>query len=377
MNPFRFFFPLSLVIPFFLISCQSPYRYREKAGHLMIVGGGLDDDLRGVYECFLKLASTKGQPRVLIATAATEQGEEVQSEIVGKTSALRAWSPQVQVGVITRETSTEETVEAIDNATGILFTGGSQSRITQRYRPTGHATPEWHAMKRLLARGGVIAGCSAGDAMMGEFMVLHGDNTGALIAPSKPKDKAVVDFKMSHGMALLPWAISESHFFERDRLARLVVMLESAGNRLGIGVGEDAAVHIDLASGVLTGLTPSDSLLVDATHLETHGQMRRNLRARLVRQGDRISLRRLLVRKPVPPAGKPPHTPSAIHITSPGQNRQLALWRLFMNARRPGSGVWEMHFQEGWKLQAWPDNKRRWVSFEVCTVQSNRAHAYR
>jgi cyanophycinase len=360
----KLLFRLGLCAAIFLVSCQSPNVRREKAGHLIIVGGGLDDDLRGVYECFLKLASAKGKPRVLIATAATEQGAEVKSEIVGKTSALRAWSPDVQVGVITRETSTEETVEAIDNATGILFTGGSQARIIQRYRPNERETPEWHAMKRLLARGGVIAGCSAGDAMMGEFMVLHGDNTGALVAPAMPKDETVVDFKMSHGMALLPWAISESHFFERDRLARLVVMLESAGNRLGIGVGEDAAVHVDLATGDLTGLTPSDSLLVDATHLETEGQMRSGLRARLVRQGDRICLRRLLDKKPPPPTPKPPYTPSTIHITSPGQNRQLALWRLFMNARRPGSGVWEMHFKEGWKLQAWPDD-RRWVAFEV------------
>lgn len=364
MNRFRFLLRATLFAALVLAGCQSPNVRREKAGHLMIVGGGLDDDLRGVYECFLKLASAKGKPRVLIATAATEQGEEVKSEIVGKTSALRAWSPDVQVGVITRETSTEETVEAIDNATGILFTGGSQARIIQRYRPNERETPEWHAMKRLLARGGVIAGCSAGDAMMGEFMVLHGDNTGALVAPAKPKDDTVVDFKMSHGMALLPWAISESHFFERDRLARLVVMLETAGNRLGIGVGEDAAVHVNLATGELTGLTPADSLLVDATHLETDDQMRSGLRARLVRQGDRISLRRLLDKKPPPPKEKPPNTPSTIHITSPGQNRQLALWRLFMNARRPNGGVWEMHFKEGWKLQAWPDDKR-WVAFEV------------
>jgi cyanophycinase len=364
MNRFRFLLRVSLLAALVLAGCQSPNVRREKAGHIMIVGGGLDDDLRGVYECLLKLASAQGKPRVLIATAATEQGEEVHSEIVGKTSALQAWSPDVQVGVITRETSTEDTVKAIDEATGILFTGGSQARITQRYRPEGRETPEWHAMKRLLARGGVIAGCSAGDAMMGEFMVLHGDNTGALAAPAKPKNSTVIDFKMSSGMALLPWAISESHFFERDRLARLVVMMETAGNRLGIGVGEDAAVHVDLATGMLTGLTPSDSLLIDATHLETEGQMRRGLRARLIRQGERVSLRRLLDNKPPPPAGKPPHVPSVLPITSPGQNRQLALWRLFMNAHHPNRGVWEMNFEEGWKLQAWPD-KGKWVSFEV------------
>lgn len=312
------------------------------AGALLLIGGGLDDDARPVYERFVALAARAGAPRIVVATAASGDQD---AEGGGKVEALRIWAPMVPVTVVRRETSTADSVAAIDAATALFFTGGDQKRIVARYRPGDAATDEWLAMQRLLARGGVIAGASAGLAMMGDVMILSGHSPAALaLAP-----------QVGPGMHLLSSLVTDSHFFERDRVGRLVAALEASDKRVGIGVGEDACVEFDVGRGELIGVTAGDSLLVDIGALQRDGLARRNVRARVLRQGERVPLQARLAQAPVaapPPAG----TVQAIPVVEPGQNRQLASWRLFARASRPGSAPAELAV-DGWTIRAWPDGR--------------------
>lgn len=332
------------------------------AGTLLVVGGGLDDDSRPIYERFVELAGAHGPANILIATAATGPEED---EVVDKTEALRVWASGVPVRAIRRATPTDETVAAIDGATAVLFTGGDQARITARYRPDDRDTPEWLALRRLLDRGGVIAGCSAGDAMMGEVMLKGGGSAAALgIAPTEPDggERPILGPQVGPGMGFLPWAITDSHFFERDRVGRLVAALEATGRRLGLGVGEDGCVEIDLATGDLRGIGTSEALLVDVVHLARDGAKRTRLLARMIGPGDRLSLtERLASRPPLPPT--PRGTRSDVPIVEPGQNRQLASWRQFRVASGPAAGV-EVLQLDGWQVRAWPAGGGE-VAFEV------------
>lgn len=345
-----------------------------RAGTLLIVGGGLDDDARDVYERFVALASARGSANIVIASAATGPEDE---EITDKTESLRVWAPGVPVRAIRRATPTDETVAAIDAATAMLFTGGDQKRITDRYRPNDTDTPEWLAMKRLLARGGVIAGCSAGDAMMGEIMLLSGGSAAALgIAPAAPnavsgssnapnaesgssnatsrgnEEPVVLGPRIGPGMKFLPWAITDSHFFERDRVGRLVAALEASGRRLGLAVGEDACVEVDLATGRVRGVSVSESLLVDVVHLRRDGLARRGVLARVLARGEVLSLVDRLATTPPPPPARVGE-PRAVPIVEPGQNRQLASWRLFRTTSRAGAPA-EVLRLETWQVVAWP-----------------------
>lgn len=332
------------------------------AGTLLIVGGGLDNDCRPIYERLVELASASGPANIVVVSAATGPEEE---EITDKTEALKVWAPQVPVRAIRRATSTEESVAAIDAATALLFTGGDQKRITARYRPEDQPSPEWLAMRRLLARGGVIAGCSAGDAMMGELMLLGGGNALALgiVPQTTPDEEApVVGPQIGPGMRFLPWALTDSHFFERDRIGRLVAALEQSGTRLGLGVGEDGCVEVNLATGDVFGVGVGESLLVDCAHLERDGLVRTGLLARVIAQGDALSLReRLTSNPPRPPALS--QTPRDVPVVEPGQNRQLASWRIFRCASRPGAVAERLSF-EVWRLTAWPAGDGE-VAFEV------------
>ncbi|MGH7131289.1 MAG: cyanophycinase [Phycisphaerales bacterium] len=353
-------------------------------GHLLIIGGGLDDDNKPVYERFIELATPRGgdggAPRVVIATAASANQPE---NATGKIESIRAYCPAAKIDVIMRETPTAETVALIEQATAMFFTGGDQKRITARYRPEGVDTPEAAAMRRLLARGGVIAGTSAGDAMMSDPMFLTGRSAEALgivstrmdpnqdADPEAPKPKAnaspVLGPQIGPGMGFLPWAVTDSHFFERHRFGRLVAGLEASKRRLGIGVGEDAAVEVDLATGELIGISVADSLLVDVGALRREGLDRSGIRARVVTQGMRVSLTQVLT-CPAPTSADIGEGQSgqAIPIVEAGQNRQLASWRFFTRVGA-GTETWVLKL-DGYELVGRGDGG--WSVVEIRTIST-------
>jgi cyanophycinase len=322
-------------------ACAAP---SGSKGTLLLVGGGLDDDARPVYERLLGGSS----PRVVVATAATGPQEV---EATDKSEALRAWAPAVAVDVVRRETTAADTVAALARASAVFFTGGDQKRITARYRPDDQPGPEWHALQELLARGGVLGGGSAGCAMMGERMLLGGRSEQALgIAAADDGGEPVpLGPRLGPGMGFLPGVLTDSHFFERDRVGRLVAALGRGPDRLGLGVGEDAAVAVDVASRTVTGVTAAETLFVDATFARRVGSDWVGLRARVIGQGDRVVLAPLGSTAP----DALPRSPVIAHevpVVEPGQNRQLASWRIFRQAV-PGAGVLRLRFA-GWSVLA-------------------------
>jgi cyanophycinase len=362
------------VMASFTAACTSnPPAHTGLHGSLLIIGGGLDDDNRPVYNRFIELASAKGPPRVVIATAASAD-QAVNAK--GKIESIHAYAPGIPIDVITRETPQAETVALVDGATAMFFTGGDQKRIVDRYRPSGVDTPEAAAMRRLLDRGGVIAGTSAGDAMMSDPMFHTGRSTEALgihstaTGNTDDDDPATKNTparplgpQIGRGMGFIPWVITDSHFFERNRVGRLVAAQEVAGKRLGIGVGEDACVEVDLATGMLTGVSVADALLVDTGSLTRDGLTRRGVAAKVIKQGTKVSLTDLLVSRPPTTLQAPVGGVTSIPVVEPGQNRQLASWRFFCRASEPGTGVSVLPLDD-WALRGWPIGNG-WASFEA------------
>lgn len=326
-------------------ACQVPSA--PTAGRLLLVGGGLDDDTRSVHELLLQAGD--GAPHVVVATAATGPQDD---EAIDKAEALRTWRPGVDVQVVRRETPTADALVALQRATAVFFTGGDQKRITKHYRDGGASSPEREALFAVLARGGLVGGGSAGCAMMGEQMLLSGQSAQALGVPDTYDDGSPVPLgpRLGQGMGFLPGVLTDSHFFERDRIGRLVAGLLHGPDRLGLGVGEDAAVLVDLGPRTMTGVTPSESLFVDGTFAQRDGAVLFGFRARIVGQGDTLPIATL---GSVPPQRLPSEPGRVVPIVEPGQNRQLASWRLFRQAAVPGSGVHELRLQ-GFTVRAMP-----------------------
>lgn len=274
-------------------------------GHLLLIGGGLDPDNRPVYERFVTLVRRGAEgvpPHVSIMTAATlrqQNSAERQCEVLAR------YCPECIFSIITCETSDEDSVRLIDAAHGLFFTGGDQKRITARYLSEDRDTPPASAMRRLLLRGGVIAGTSAGDAMMSDPMFLTGRSAAALgiVATTSDANDVGGDDERSDGeraaksgpqigkgMGFLPWAVADSHFFERHRFGRLVAALEQSGRRFGVGVSENACVGVDLEKGEILGVGAAESLLVDVAALRRDGLSRLGVHVWIISEGTKFSL---------------------------------------------------------------------------------------
>lgn len=323
-------------------------------GSLLAIGGGLDDDQRDVFVRFLELARGRtGTPHIVVVTAASGDQDDMAT---GKIAALRTWMPGVRCVVVKRETPTADTVAAIDAATGLFFTGGDQKRIVERYRPGDADSPEWLAMQRLLDRGGVIAGSSAGLAMMGHTMLLGGSSAEALGAGGRPPNP-----RTGSGMHFLPDVVTDSHFFERDRIGRLAAALAATKAPLGLGISEDGCVEIDLQHGTATGIGTAEALVVDVRAATATTSSVRGARAMRVPRGVTVDLRRLAAT----PAAAVPERPRGEPLVEPyveeGQNRQLASWRVF--ARASQDGCWRLE-REGWQVVAWPAGNAE-IAFDV------------
>ena len=112
-----------------------------------------------------------------------------------------------------------------------MMTGGDQLRLSHRLL----GTPLAAAIHRAHARGAVVAGTSAGAAVMSHFMVARG---GAGVNPRQGAGQ------LTFGLGLLPGIIVDQHFSQRCRYGRLISVVAGSPSLLGMGVDEDTAAEI-------------------------------------------------------------------------------------------------------------------------------------
>jgi cyanophycinase len=221
-------------------------------GPLVIIGGA--EDRQGesvVLREFVRLAGGAGARVVVIAVASEQQATltGIYAEVFKRLGAgeVRA------LGVPHRErANSDSVVEAIERATGVFFTGGSQLRIT---RLLGDTRLD-RALHRRHERGLVVAGTSAGAAMMSGVMI-----TG--VQPAAPHRAGTVE--LGRGMEFLPGVLIDQHFEERGRLRRLVAAVAQNPHDLGIGIDEDTAIVVE--GGVFRVVGKGAVTVVDAGQL--------------------------------------------------------------------------------------------------------------
>jgi len=92
-------------------------------------------------------------------------------------------------------------------------------------------------IRDLLARGGTVAGTSAGASAMSETMLVGG-----------PDESHRIDtVQMAPGLGFIAGVIIDQHFAERGRLGRLVGAVAQNPRLLGIGLDEDTPVIAEAA----------------------------------------------------------------------------------------------------------------------------------
>ena len=203
----------------------------ETRGQLVIIGGAEDreGDCKILRE-FLRCAGGV-KARIVVMTAATRLPGEVGSDYVNIFEKLGAQDVRVVDTDGRGDASKPDALQAIEQATGIFFTGGDQARITGCLKDTELDT----AMHKRFSEGVVIGGTSAGAAMMPDMMIIEGDSE------TNPRVNTV---EMGPGMGFLPGVVIDQHFAQRGRLGRLVTALALQPAVLGFGIDENTAIVV-------------------------------------------------------------------------------------------------------------------------------------
>ena len=198
---------------------------------LLIIGGAEDRIGRSVVlKRFVKLAGGRRSHLVVIPTASAF-AQEVSEAYRDVFTRLRGGDVSVVHPTTRRAASDPEMVAALDAATGVFLTGGSQVKLSQNIV----GTPVGAAILRAYERGAVIAGTSAGASIMSRYMISLGEEG------LTPRQRAS---QLSAGLGLIEDVIVDQHFDQRGRYGRLMSMVATSPNLLGMGIDENTAAEI-------------------------------------------------------------------------------------------------------------------------------------
>ena len=212
---------LLFTLPFFA------QKIGPKNGKLMIVGGGPANDLA---QQFVELAGGKEAKIVVIPTAGNQEefpedwyfSKMLRDFGAEKVSVLHTRDPQIA--------NTNNFVEPLKSATGIWFTGGRQWKLVDAYQNTKVVEECW----KLLQRGGIIGGSSAGATIQGSYLA-RGDT----------KNNTIMMGDHEVGFGFLKNVAIDQHLLARNRHFDMFEILKEKPGLLGIGLDESTAILVE------------------------------------------------------------------------------------------------------------------------------------
>ncbi|MEL6212450.1 MAG: cyanophycinase [Pseudomonadota bacterium] len=261
---------------------QSPVR------RMAIIGGRLEDNNRAVYREMRRLAGGK----ILIFPTASSEPVEVGEETK---AVFAAHGFSAEVAPVYSDNAAQSAfdpaiIERVQSVGSVFFTGGDQSNIYRALRQNGAETPLLRAIKEVFRGGGLLAGSSAGAAIMSRSMVLGGTSFeavthGVSADPEKP------GLLVGKGLGFFPHGLVDQHFIKRGRLARLIVAMAHAKQKRGFGVDENTALFVDGDEAWVCG--EYGVFFIDMRGADIHPDANRydGVRLSYLDDGDRINLK--------------------------------------------------------------------------------------
>jgi len=198
---------------------------------LIAIGGGEMAEATEVLDELLSLLKKKSDPRLTVMTVATNEADSAASKY---NSLFRSKSIKHVnvVDVSLRDDGfREDSVKKVREADALFFTGGDQLNVTSLMG----GTPLHNAIHEKFHEGFIIAGTSAGAAMMSSSMIISGGS-------GNPPLVGGVEF--APGMELISDAVIDTHFSQRARHGRLLTAVAHYPQALGIGIDEQTAMVV-------------------------------------------------------------------------------------------------------------------------------------
>ena len=220
------------------VHAQEAPQYGPPTGTLVIVGGGSMNGT-GIIERFIELGGGAENGRfVIVPTAGGNYDQDGNVRVYDEDRVLRSWRARGLRNVSMLQThdpevaDTEEFVAELRQATAVWFNGGRQWNIVDSYAGT-RTYDEFH---RVLERGGVVGGSSAGATILGEYLV-RGDTRGSQIVMTEEENHQL-------GFEFLRNVGIDQHINTRNRWDDLIPLIEQKPRLLGIGLSEGTAIIV-------------------------------------------------------------------------------------------------------------------------------------
>lgn len=209
---------------------EAPRAPRLAAGALIVQGGGGVSD--ATWEQFIELAGGRDAAIVCIPSAGEMDDDRDPSSYSARELEQSGCSSVGILHVGDRRVASIDPVvlERIDAADAVWIDGGRTYRFMDRFGET----PAADALARVLERGGVVGGSSAGAQVIGELLVR-----------GNPKSNAdLTDPGYLEGLGLLPGVVVDAHFRDRDRGAQLAALVGETPQMLGLGIDAGTALLV-------------------------------------------------------------------------------------------------------------------------------------
>jgi cyanophycinase len=212
--------------------------YGPAKGTLIIVGGG-NLTGTGIMETFINRAGGTGAKIVVIPTAGGNKSADGKWIVYREEEIVAPWKKLGAANVVMlhthdpKEADTEEFAKVLRDANAVWFNGGRQWNCVDSYMNT-LTYKEFH---KVLERGGVIGGSSAGATIQGDYLV-RGAVAGAdIMMTPEPEHE--------HGFKFLRNSAIDQHINTRNRWDDLLQVMKKYPAFLGIGLSEGTAIIVN------------------------------------------------------------------------------------------------------------------------------------
>jgi cyanophycinase len=225
-----------LVLRAFSQALETP-EYGPAKGTLVIQGGGSAEGT-GIIETFINKAGGLGAKIVVVPTAGGNRTPDGSVRAYHPEQVLAPWKKLGLTNVFMLHThdskvaETEEFARILRDADGVWFNGGRQWNIVDSYANT-LTLREFH---KVLERGGVIGGSSAGATIQGDYLVRGAIAGPDIVMTPEPEHE--------HGFAFLRKTAIDQHINTRNRWDDIIPVIKKYPHLLGIGISEGTALVV-------------------------------------------------------------------------------------------------------------------------------------
>jgi cyanophycinase len=225
-----------ILLAIILAACNQAETADEPQGKLFIIGGGKRPAAM-IQRMIQEAGLNEGGYIVVLPMASSEPDTSV-------FYAARQFSEQGVSNIADFNFSTESIptsgqLDSVKNAALIYITGGDQNRFMEVV--AGTAVEE--AIKSCFRNGGMIAGTSAGAAVMSEKMITGNERKQTDYRDTFRTIEAD-NIELGTGLGLITTAIIDQHFVWRSRHNRLITAVIEHPELKGIGIDEATAILV-------------------------------------------------------------------------------------------------------------------------------------